>query len=72
MIKYLINSHKFFVEKSRWYVGDQNRLKWCRRGLSAVSLEPELSIGKALYYPVAYVKFMLYSIHDGYYLHDRT
>ncbi len=48
-IKKIIELHKFFVKTTPSYVGNN---------------DGKLSIKAKLYYPIAYIKFMYYSLFD--------
>mgnify|MGYP001241924500 CR=1 FL=1 len=67
-IKKIIEAHRFFVRESRLYAG-KPKYDWLNDFYlnsenirKDVSVHYSLSLRNKLYYPIAYLKFMYYSI----------
>lgn len=60
MIKHLIASHRFFCRKSQHYVlGD-----WWKYVVNGLGWPTKKAWMFALYFPIAYVKFMYWAVVD--------
>lgn len=67
IINYLIESHKFFVKETPKFIGRKGS-KWRIRKTWTTEIHEQyypLTISQKLYYPIAYLKFMFYSLKDA-------
>lgn len=69
-LKAIIDAHRFFVKATPKYLNGDENIKWKEkelyfptRGLEYYWYIP-LTIKQKLYYPIAYTKFMYWSIRD--------
>ena len=65
MLRHLINAHRFFCRKSQHYVLGN----WWKYEVNWLGWPTKEAWLFALRFPIAYVKFMIWAIYDGWHGH---